>query len=163
MVPGGPNDSTSASLAHPEGAQPAAFPTPCRRRRRSGRRRLRRFTRDKVGASTQAGSSSRVPGLSTGDVAHDWQYEVRAQVASARISPRAIPRQVSSGRAATCLHAYTSPAAPAARASSWPSRPTAAGTGAPSPSTRTRSTGRAPSPSCTPRTPPRWVCCGEPS
>jgi hypothetical protein len=86
MVPGGPNDNTPASLAHPGKAlnlqgysDPFAVSMP------GGRVGVAYigFTRDKTtGQSTQSGIFFTVyRDLNASDVVHDWEYEFSSQVA----------------------------------------------------------------------------------
>ena len=86
MVPGGPNDSSPASLAHP-GKQYnlQGYSDPWAVSMKDGRVGLAYigFTRDKVtGQSTQSGIFfTRYRDLNASDVVHDWQYEFSSQVA----------------------------------------------------------------------------------
>ena len=86
MVPGGPNDSSPASLAHPGKAlNLQGYSDPWAVSMKDGRVGLAYigFTRDKVtGQSTQSGIFfTRYRDLNASDVAHDWQYEFSSQVA----------------------------------------------------------------------------------
>ena len=85
MVPGGPNDSTSASLAHPGKAlNLQGYSDPWAVSMKDGRVGVAYigFTRDKVsGQSTQSGIFfTRYRDLNASDVVHDWQYEFSTQV-----------------------------------------------------------------------------------
>jgi hypothetical protein len=85
MVPGGPNDSTPASLAHPGKAlNLQGYSDPVAVSMKDGRVGVAYigFTRDKVtGQSTQSGIFfSRYRDLNASDVVHDWQYEFSSQV-----------------------------------------------------------------------------------
>jgi hypothetical protein len=86
MVPGGPNDDTPASLAHPGkqlGLQ--GYSDPFAINMKDGRVGVVYigFTRDKVsGESTQSGVYfTRYRDRNASDVLHDWEYEFSAQVA----------------------------------------------------------------------------------
>ena len=86
MVPGGPNDSSPASLAHPGKAlNLQGYSDPWAMSMKDGRVGVAYigFTRDKVtGQSTQSGIFfTRYRDLNASDVAHDWQYEFSSQVA----------------------------------------------------------------------------------
>ena len=116
------------------------------------------FTRDKVtGQSTQSGIFfTRYRDRNASDLVHDWEYEFSSQVAlSQNLTQGQFLDKVSATvgtDAAPCTSpSRGSPAAPAARTSSWRSRPTGGASGPPPPSTRTRSTGRGPSSWRTPR------------
>ena len=86
MVPGGPNDSTPASLAHP-GRQLnlQGYSDPWAVSMKDGRVGVTYigFTRDKVtGQSTQSGVFfTRYRDRNASDAVHDWEYEFSSQVA----------------------------------------------------------------------------------
>jgi len=86
MVPGGPNDSSPASLAHPGKAlNLQGYSDPWAVSMKDGRVGLAYigFTRDKVtGQSTQSGVFfTRYRDRNASDVVHDWEYEFSSQVA----------------------------------------------------------------------------------
>jgi hypothetical protein len=86
MVPGGPNDSSPASLAHPGKAlNLQGYSDPWAVSMKDGRVGLAYigFTRDKVtGQSTQSGIFfTRYRDRNASDVVHDWEYELSSQVA----------------------------------------------------------------------------------
>ncbi len=169
MVPGGPNDGTPASLAHPGKAlnlqgysDPWAVSLP---QGRVGVTYIG-FTRDKVtGQSTQSGVFfTRYRDRNASDVLHDWEYEFSSQVAlsnnltqgqfldkvSATVGPATAARPLG-----TLYVAYTRFTGSSGSSNIFLAQSsTAASSGRRPRSTRTRSTAREPSPSYTPRTPP---------
>ena len=85
MVPGGPNDSSPASLAHPGKAlNLQGYSDPWAVSMKDGRVGVAYigFTRDKVtGQSTQSGIFfTRYRDRNASDAAHDWEYEFSSQV-----------------------------------------------------------------------------------
>jgi hypothetical protein len=86
MVPGGPNDSTPASLAHPgKLLNLQGYSDPWAVSMKDGRVGVTYigFTRDKVtGQSTQSGIFfTRYRDRNASDTVHDWEYEWSSQVA----------------------------------------------------------------------------------
>ena len=86
MVPGGPNDSSPASLAHPGKAlNLQGYSDPWAVTMKDGRVGVAYigFTRDKVtGQSTQSGVFfTRYRDRNASDTVHDWEYEFSSQVA----------------------------------------------------------------------------------
>ncbi len=86
MVPGGPNDGTAASLAHPgKQLNLQGYSDPFAVSTKDGRVGVAYigFTRDKVsGESTQSGVFfTRYRDRNASDVLHDWEYEFSSQVA----------------------------------------------------------------------------------